>query len=590
MKDYILVSLVSIPTLGVIAQWIAIRLKFPSILLLLLSGFIVGPVLQWLHPDQVFKDMLYPFISLSVAIILFEGGLTLRISDLTKTGNVVRNLIFIGGFISWVLISIAAHFLLGFDIQLAVLLGSILLVSGPTVVTPLLRQIKLKHTLSSVLRWEGIIIDPIGASLAVLVYEIIIIQETANAIGTGFIVILSTLLSGFFIGSFGAIIIIVVFKKQLIPDYLQEAFTFVMVLATYVIADLIQAESGLLVVTMMGIFLANQKIITIRHIVSFKENITILLISSLFIVLAARIELSDLINSLSISMILFLVTLIVIVRPVSVFLSCANTNLKLPEKFFLSFLYPRGIVAAAVASLFSFRLAEAGFENADLINPVTFYTIIFTVTFYGLLGRPLVNLFSQQRVQQGVVLVGAHRWARLFAQALDLSNMPVLLIDTNIENILASKELGLTTKHGSILSKKVMDEIEMSTYGKLLAITSSDETNLLASIEYSHFFTPNNVLRSYPKDRKKDLFIKSQKGKFLFNKGITTTYIESLITAGNTFKPTTLSAEFTYEDFVKKHPRALVLCMINRKNRLKFFFEGHRFKPVSGCILITLRK
>ena len=590
MKDISLLKLASIPALGIVAQWIAIRVQLPSILLLLLSGFLIGPVFNFLQPDHLLGNMLFPFISLSVAIILFEGGLSLRISDLKQTGTTISKLIFLGGLISWILISLFAHIFLKLDLRLSVLLGSILLVSGPTVVTPLLKQIKLKHSLASILRWEGIIIDPVGASLAVLVFEVIMAHTTADAIGTGFIVLVSTLLSGFIIGFIGAVLLIIIFKKNLLPDYLQEAFTFITVLSTYAIADIIQSESGLLVVTIMGIVLANQKIVTIRHIISFKENITVLLISSLFVVLGARVELGDLLQSLSISTVFFLMSLILFIRPVSVFLSTIKSPLSILEKSFLASLYPRGIVAAAVASLFSIRLSEAGVPNADLLNPITFFTIILTVSFYGLLGRPLVRFFHLQRQQQGLIFVGAHHWARLFAKSLEIANVPILMIDTNLENIISAKEIGLETKHGSVLSRKIMDELEISSYGKILSLTPSDETNLLASIEYSQIFSKYNVIRLYPKDRKKDLFIKSEQGLFLLGKGMSSTYIQSLVTAGASFKPSTLTEDFTYAHFLQQYPKAYVLCMINNKGRLKFFYEGHSYKPVPGCIIITLRK
>ena len=590
MQDPSLLHVAAIPTIGILSQWVAIRFKFPAILLLLMSGFLVGPVLKWLNPDALMGDMIYPFISLSVAIILFEGGLTLRFAELKGTGKAVGKLIFLGGLISWAVISLLSGVFFGFDFRLAILLGAILLVSGPTVVTPLLRQIKVKQSLSSILRWEGIIIDPLGASLAVLIFEMIVAQKAADAIGAGLVVILSTLLAGIVIGALAALLIIIVIKKHVIPDYLQEAFTFILVISAYACSDMVQSESGLLAVTIMGIILANQELVTIRHIISFKENITVLLISSLFIILAARIELNSLMAILNLKTLGFLACLIFLVRPLTVFLSTAQSSLKFKEKLFLSALYPRGIVAAAVASLFSIRLSEAGFMHAELLNPLTFITIIATVSFYGLLGRPLVNLLNQRQEQHGIILVGAQRWACLFAKSLKLAKVPVLLIDTNIENIIAAKEMGLNTQHGSILSQKVKDDIELSSYGSILSITSSDETNLLASIEYNTLFSDLNIFRLYPKDRKKDLFVTTSQGKFLFGKGITASYIESTLLAGASFKPSTLTEAFTFDDFKQRYPKAIIFCVITEKGRLKFFFDGHRYTPDSGSILIALRK
>jgi len=543
-----------------------------------------------MQPDDVLGVVLNPFISLSVAIILFEGGLSLRISDLKYTGRSIRNLILFGSLISWVLIALLAFLVLGFDLRLSLLLGAILLVSGPTVVTPMLRQIKLKHSLSSILRWEGIIIDPIGASLAVLIFETILSQTAGNPFGTGAVIVIATLLNGLIIGSLGAIFMIIAFKKRLIGDYLQESFTLIMVLATYAIADMIQSESGLLVVTIMGIILANQQYVVIRHIISFKENITVLLISSLFVILAARVEMAELVSVFNIKTAIFLALLIVLVRPLTVFLSTIKSGISVKEKIFLSSLYPRGIVAAAVASIFAIRLDTVGYPQADQIIPITFLTIIVTVFFYGLMGKPLVKLLNLRRDQKGLIIVGAHQFARLLAKTLELANIPILLIDTNIENVIAAKEMGLVTKHSSILSKKIKDEVEMSSYGKILSLTSSDETNLLASIEYMHVISPLNIFRLYPKDRKKDLFTKSNNGFFFVSKGTTSSFLDSKILAGASLKPSTLTEEFTFEDFQNAFPDAILLALISKKGSLLFFYEGHGIKPSPGSILISLRQ
>lgn len=590
MKDPMLISIAAIPTLGILAQWIAIRLRFPSILLLLITGFLIGPVFKWVNPDVVMGPVLFPFVSLSVAVILFEGGLTLRIAELKKGSGAVPRLIFLGSAVSWLAISAAAYYVLGVPLQLAVLFGAILLVSGPTVIAPLLRQIKLKPSLGSLLRWEGIIVDPLGASLAILIFEVIVSQRAGDAIRAGLEVVSLTLVAGFGIGIAAAMVMIVAYKKKIIPDYLQETFTFIMVLVAYAVGDIIQSEAGLLVVTVMGMTLANQRVIPIRHIVSFKEHISILLISSLFIVLAARVQVADLLASASIATMVFIASLVVVVRPMSVFLSTWGTSLQQKEKAFLALLYPRGIVAAAVASLFSIRLTEAGFEQAYLLESVTFFTIIITVSFYGLLGRPLVQWLGQKRDQKGVVFVGAHEWARLFAKALDVAQVPIILVDTNIENVIAAKEMGLKTQHCSILSHRIMDELQVSSFGKLLTLTTSDETNLLTCMEYAHFFSEDNIFRIYPKDKKKDVFIKSKKGRFLGEKGLNATYIQSMVTAGAGFKPTRLTEAYTYTQFKDQHPKALPLCFITESNHVKFLYDGHRYDIETGVTLIALRK
>ena len=252
-------------------------------------------------------------------------------------------------------------------------------------------------------------------------------------------------------------------------------------------------------------------------------------------------------------------------------------------------MYPRGIVAAAVASIFAIRLNMLGYPQADKIIPITFLTIIITVFVYGLIGKPLVKILNLRRDQEGVIIVGAHQVARLLAKSLQLANIPIMLIDTNIENIISAKEMGLTTKHSSILSRKIKDDIEISSFGKLISLTSSDETNLLACIEYSQILNPLNIFRLYPKDHKKDLFIKDEKGFFFIEKGVTTTFLESKLLTGASFKPSTLTEEFSYDDFMVTYPDAILIALITKNGRLKFFYEGHQLKPDPGSIVITLR-
>ena len=349
---------------------------------------------------QMFGETFYPFVSLSVALILFEGGLSLKISDLSDTGKIVRNLITLGYAVTSLGTTILASLCFGLDLEICLLLGTILAVSEPTVVTPLLRQMKLKHSLATILRWEGITIDPIGATLSVMVYEVIMADKASQAFSVAVEIILATLFVGIVLGTLGAFIIMALFKKRLIPEFLQEALTFIIVIFVYALSGILVPESGLLAVTVMGIILANQQMVVIKHVVTFKENISVLLLSSLFIMLAAQIKLDQLTQFLQPKSVVFIMGLIFIIRPLGVFFSTIGSRLLFTERLFLASLYPRGIVAAAIASIFSLRLEQAGVESAGQILPITFLTIIVTVTFYALIGRPLINIFSLHRVQR----------------------------------------------------------------------------------------------------------------------------------------------------------------------------------------------
>jgi len=589
LESHLILSLAAIPALGVFVQIIAAKFNIPSILLLLVSGFLVGPVFGLLDPEHLFGETFNPFVSLSVAVILFEGGLSLKISDLTHTGKIVRNLITLGYVITCLGTTILASFCFGYDIQICLLLGAILAVSGPTVVTPLLRQIKLKHSLSTILRWEGITIDPIGATVSVMIYEIILVDQATQAFNVAFFVILKTLICGLVLGSLGAIIIMALFKKKLIPEFLQEALTFIIVIFVYALSGVLQPESGLLAVTIMGIILANQQIVIIKHIITFKENISVLLLSSLFIMLAAQIEFDQLLYALDPKTILFIFSLIFVIRPLSVLFSTFDSKLLFKEKLFLACLYPRGIVAAAIASIFSLRLEHEGINGAGDILPITFLTIVVTVTFYALIGRPLLNVLGLHRIQKGIMIAGAHQWARELALFLMNLKFQVTVVDTKMENILEAKQQNINSHHSSILTQNMVEVAELSGYGKLLALTKSDEVNVLSLIEYTEIFGRKNCLRISPKDHKQELG-RGESDLMLFDKGITFNLLETRLISGSTFELVELTNEFSFQDLSEKYPKAVLIGCINPKNIIKFFYVGHKMKPSEGDKIIVFDK
>ncbi|MCA9960567.1 MAG: sodium:proton antiporter, partial [Anaerolineales bacterium] len=387
MSEHLLLGVAAIIVLGVSAQWFAWRLRLPSILLLLLFGFLAGPITGIIEPDVLFGDLLFPVVSISVAIILFEGGLTLRLSELPKVGDVIFRLISVGALLTWGLAALSAHYIVGLNWPLSALLGAILIVTGPTVIGPLLRQVRPKGEVAAVLKWEGILIDPVGAVLAVLVFEAILegeISQVPAAIAFG---VLQTMFIGVIGGLLAAGILVLFMRRFWIPDHLQNGVALLLAIGSFAISNLLHPEAGLLTVTVMGLALANQNWVSIKHIVEFKENLTILLIGVLFIVLASRLQLAD-ISSLGWSSVLFVLVLIVVIRPLAVLVSTFRSRLDGRSRLFLTWMAPRGIVAASVASVFSFELAEAGHIGAESIVPLTFLVIVGTVLFYGLTAAP----------------------------------------------------------------------------------------------------------------------------------------------------------------------------------------------------------
>ena len=587
MAEPVLLQVASIPVLGVTSLWLAWRLGLPSIFILLTVGIVLGPGLGLINPTELIGDLLYPIISISVAIILFEGGLTLNMADLKKTGKSVRNLVSIGNIITWITTSLAAYYILGLNLKVAILLGSILVVTGPTVIIPLLGHVRPKKKLATILRWEGITIDPIGALQAVFVLEVILAASIGEAFGVVATIFLKTLLIGFAVGLTGALGLVVFIKKHWVPDFLQEAITLMLVIGTYVLSDYFQPESGLLTVTIMGIILANQKLVTIKHIITFKENLTLLLLSTVFIILAANLELQDLLLHLNMNSMFFLGAVIFIARPLCVFCSTIGAPLSINGKLFLSWMAPRGIVAAAVASLFAIKLENIGVEQASSLVSLTFLVIISTVVLYGLTAKPVARLLGVlQPNRQGVLIVGAHDWARSLAKVLLQHHINTLIVDTNKQNILTAKEEGINAVHGSILGKKIGDEIEMSQIGQLVALTPSDEVNLLAVIEYESLFGRENVFRISPEAKQNSQ--KSTEKKFLFSKGTTFTYISARLTAGSDFKSVMITDSFSFKTFTTKNPKAIPMFIITQQHHLIIIRAESDISPKPGQLLIYL--
>lgn len=573
---------------GIFAQWFSWRFRLPSIVILLLTGFILGPVTGILDPDYLLGDLIFPFISLSVAIILFEGGLGLKFTGLKAHGAVIRNLITLGVLVSCVFISFALNFFFQLPLELAFLLGSILVVTGPTVIIPLLKQIHLKSSLAYVLRWEGIVIDPVGATLAVLIYEFIVAGAGKNPFGLVLLVLGGTLFIGLTLGSLTAFVLMFIIKKRFVPGYLQESVTLVMVILVYVISDFIQAESGLLSVTIMGIVLANQRLVTIKHIVSFKENLTILLLSALFIILAARVGLDELLAFFHLKTFLFLLFLIVIVRPFSVFLCTIGSSFSFKERMFLSCMAPRGIVAAAVSSLFALQLLEKGYSQATDLIPITFIVILGTVGVYGFLGIFLARFWQLSPAPNGILIAGAHPWARVFASFLCKYDIPVTLVDTNKENTLSARAENLSVIHGSILSKAVIDEVEMSSMRCFLALTGSDKTNLLAVQEFSDILGESCVYRLFPKDKSRELLLDHLDGQYLFGKRISYSYLTARLISGAQIREIVFTDSYSYTAFKHEYPKSIDLCLITKGGRLMFALDDLAFNPGEGYVLIAM--
>jgi NhaP-type Na+/H+ or K+/H+ antiporter len=564
--DWLLMVLAGILALGIGAQWIAWRIGAPAILLLLGAGFLAGPVTGFVRPDEHFGILLLPVVSLSVGLILFEGGLSLEFRELREAGRSIVGLLTVGIVATWIMIWLAAHSILGMPAPAALLLGAILVVTGPTVIGPLLRDIRPIGRVRSIARWEGIVIDPLGACLAALVF-----QATQSAAASGYRHAFLTIVTGLGItvgigaavGIAGAMLLTFVLHRFWLADHLQNPVSLMLALVVFTSAEVLHAQSGLVAATIMGIGMANQRRVDIRRIVEFKESLSVLLISCLFIVLAARVSPRALI-ALGWRGVVFVAALVLIVRPASVWLSTIQSGLNWREKLFLSWFAPRGIVAASVASVFAIQMGPDG----EQIASATLLVVFATVAIYGLTAGRVARVLKLAIPRgEGLLIAGANPVARAIATALNGAGFSTVLVDSRYSGIREAHAAGLAAVYGDILSDHTLDRIEMGPLGRFLALTSNDDVNTLASTILRDSFGREHVYqlaRSIQHESPKSSEIPHLGGRTLFGSDFLYERLDEALHRGGTIKVTPLTAEFKLSAFVEHYgPRAWPLFVID---------------------------
>ena len=595
-SEDIIAGIAIILALGLAAQWLAVKLRLPSILLLLATGILVGPVFGIIDPDELFGNLLFPLVSISVALILYEGGLDLRVSELRSIRPVVLKLVTIGALVTWLVATLAARFVLGMSYELSVLLGAILIVSGPTVVLPLLLHIRPERRVSSLLKWEGIFIDPVGAIIAVIVLQAIVSGDLGNGTfqWSAMLDVALTFLIGGVIGIAAGGALTYALKQYLLPDVYQNMLSLTAVVGTFALSNAARAESGLFAVILMGLLLANQPFVSVRRIVHFKENLRVVILSMLFIVLAARLERDALTSVLSLKMLAFLLILVLVARPLATFVSTLGSPLSWQQRVFTAWVCPRGIVAASVASIFGIELAEAGVEGGELLTPYIFAAIIGTVLIYGLTAPPLARYLKlANRGPAGAVILGAHPLAQEIGLSLMQEGFPTLLVDANRTNIQGARLAGLRTFYGNILADETLEELDLAGIDIFVAMTPNDEVNALAAIRMSEIFQERNIYQVAPEGISSGPGLDSSparhlRGRILGYPRMSLREINSLLRAGWTIKRTVLTERYTFDDFLKQYGSPLVLFVVTRNRVLRPISPEQNYTFSPGDKLIAL--
>ncbi|MGI9943577.1 cation:proton antiporter [Vibrio alginolyticus] len=581
----------AVGVIGLGCQWLAWRLRLPAILFLLLAGLIVGPFMQWLNPDEILGNLLFPLVSLAVAVILFEGSLTLNFKEIRGVSGSVWSIVSIGAIISWAATSIATHYFLGFTWELAMLFGSLTVVTGPTVIVPLLRTVRPNSTLANILRWEGILIDPLGALFVVMVYEFIVSHSAINSVE-----VFGTIIAvGVMLGAASGYAVATIMRRSWLPEYLQPFAVLMVVLGVFSVSNHIESEAGLLTVTVMGMWLANAKNINIQQILHFKEHLTILLITGLFIFLAARISLDDF-AALGSGALLLFVFMQLVSRPLSIFLSTFRSNLRLKDKLFLSWVAPRGIVAASISSLFAIKLTEYGIDEAILLVPMTFMVIIGTVVLQSATARPVaLTLGVAEPAPRGFLLIGANRVAREIGQALSRYDRRVLMTDSNWEYISQVRMLGLDYYYGNPISSHADDNLNLIGIGQVVALTPDQHFNIMACMQFVDEFGEDKVhclqkVKTNVNGSEKHSVAQEYHGKLLMGGNVSYTQLASMLSRGAEVKHTKLSDNFTYQDYLAHHKGSSVVPLfhVEEKGKIQFCDDPEQFEPTTTSTVVSL--
>jgi len=586
---------------AILSQYCSWRFKLPSILFLILSGVFLGPVSELFLPGGmklvngsiILGQALYPFISICVAIILFEGSLSLNFSKIKNVSRVVFLLVTLGAGITVVLTALFCHYVLGLDQELSLLIGGVTCVSGPTVVPPLMRTIRPKKNVANILKWESIVVDPIGALVVVfmMVWFFAWDHDVGNFIIYMFFVCLLGLLLGWTFGYFMGHC----FRRHYIPEYLKSLFVLSVTVVGFIISDSIMHGAGLLMVTVAGIVITNMKDVKIGEIISFKENLSIVIISVLFIMLSADIDFS-LIKNYWGSLIVIFFFLQFIVRPLVVFICSFRSEVSFKEKIVMGLIYPRGIVAASVAALVAAKLVTIDVDFKDEANLLVFFVfmvIVLTVIFQSVFVPPISRWLGVSEPEgKGFLIIGGNKFARELGAVFAKRDIEVVITDSSWTNAQKCRQLGLNTYYGSPVSVNADWNLSLDGIGSMLGLSTSEYVNTISAVKYARELGASNiyVVRSTQKESYKGTgSMEENYATQLFDEGVDSNTITEKLNNGYRIKSTRITKTYTFDRFISNNKEAIPLFTIDDNDNVRPFMNDRRIKQ-ANYILISLKE
>jgi len=576
---------------GIAAQWIAWRVNLPAIVLLLVTGFLIGPLTGFIDPATDFGEVYRPVVSMAVAVILFEGGLTLNLTEIRETSQAVRRLILFGGPLVWGMTAWAAHAVAGLSWPVAVVLGAILVVTGPTVVMPLLRQARLTPRVASLLRWEAIVNDAVGTLFAVVAFETYLVwhgSHDVSRLAVSLVAAAAVAVGGGWLAGSG---ISWAFTRGHVPEYLKAPVLLAAVIAANALTNLILEEAGLLTVTVMGLRLANSRIASLAEMRRFKETVTILLVSSLFLLLTAALD-REALASLDLRTVAFVGLVMFVIRPLAVLAATTGTGLRLAEQLFVGWIAPRGIVAVAVSSLFAAALHDNGVADASRMVAITFAVVVATVFVHGFTLAPLAGLLGLTAASRpGVLIVGGSPFVTDFAATLKKATIPVLVADSEWNRIRGPRLADVPTYCGEILSEDAHFEVDLQRFSAVIAATPNDAYNALVCTDLGPEVGRGNVFEipSVREQGEKKSLAFTLGGRPLTREPELLLFDYQLGHArGWRFQATRLSEEFAYEAYLANRAEGTrVILWQKPAGRLFFRATTEQSDPAAGDLIIA---
>ena len=573
---------------GVGAQWLAWRFRMPAIVLMLAAGLLLGPLTGIFVPERDIGALTAPLVSLAVAVILFEGGLTLNFRKLADARPAVRRLVYIGAPLGWVLSSLALSWAAGLSWASSIVFGGIMIVTGPTVIGPLLRQAKLVQRPAQILQWEGIVNDPIGALVAVLALEIVLVRQTGLTAQEATVTLVAGIGLALLIGLLAGRLLVVAFARGWVPEYIKVPLLFVSVVAVFAGADALLHESGLLAVTVMGLVIANADLPSYTELHRFKEQVTVLLVSGVFIVLAAGVTLEAL-SSLTWRAALFIALVILVVRPATVLLSLLGTALPMRERLLIALTGPRGVVLVAVAGIFADRLVGEGIADGAQIAPLAFVLVLATVVLHGFTLKPLAKALGLTSGDApGLLIIGGSQFAADLGTALQKAEVEVLVTDPNHSRLRAPRHAGLPVWYGDVLGEAAEHGVEFLAYNAVLTASYNDAYNTLAATDLAPEFGRQAIWQlARDKENAPRHALKSALGGQSLAGARTLDQFHDMLAEGWIFRTTRLTEEYDLAAWQAARPGAVPLAVVD-KGVVSFVDEENGVPDRPDVIIVSL--